>query len=48
MNWNISQLECKPQDGDLTNVVMTVHWQCSHADGDHHAQVYASHSLPEP
>jgi hypothetical protein len=48
MNWNISQLECKPQDGDLTNVVMTVHWQCSHSDGEHHGHVYSTHSLPAP
>ena len=32
MNWNISELECKPKDGELTNIVMTVHWQCSHSD----------------
>jgi len=29
INWNISQLNCKPQEDGKTDVVVTAHWQCT-------------------
>lgn len=28
INWTVSQLDCKPQEDGLTDVVVTAHWQC--------------------
>lgn len=32
INWTISQLDCKPQEDGLTDVVVTAHWQCTGTD----------------
>lgn len=47
-NWTISQLDCKPQDGNLQDVVLTAHWRCTGVDGDHSGSVYATCSFPAP
>lgn len=50
--WVISQLECKIQDGDLQNVVYTIHYrrQATEVDGDktYFAETYSTLSLPAP
>jgi hypothetical protein len=32
ITWNISQLDCKPQEDGHTDVVVTAHWQCTGTD----------------
>ena len=41
-NWTISQLEVKPAEADVTNVVVTAHWRLDGTDGTHSAGVYGS------
>ena len=48
INWNISQLDCKPQEGSHTDVVVTAHWQCNGVDGDYSGSVYSTCSFPAP
>jgi hypothetical protein len=48
ITWNISQLDCRPQENDNTNVVFTVHWQCNGVDGSHNANIYSTCSVPAP
>jgi hypothetical protein len=48
INWTISTLDCAPHEGDHTNCVKVVHWQCSATDGEYTGSVYATCSLPEP
>ena len=40
--WTISQLDCKPQEDGLTDVVVTAHWQCTGTQADYSAQVYGT------
>ena len=50
--WAISSLECKVQEGDLSDVVTICHWRCSatEVDGDktYSGSVYSSTALPGP
>jgi hypothetical protein len=46
--WNISQLDCKPQEGAYTDVVITAHWQCNGTQGDYSASVYSTCSFTQP
>lgn len=41
-NWTISQLEVKPQAGDVQDLVVTVHWRLDGVDGEHSAGVYGT------
>jgi hypothetical protein len=34
ITWNISQLDCLPQEDGDTDVVFIVHWSCNGVDGD--------------
>ena len=43
--WTISQLNCKPQEDGLTDVVVTAHWQCTGTQADYSAQVYGTASF---
>jgi len=43
--WLISALDCKPQVGDLTDYVVTSHWNCSGTDGTFSGQCYATVSF---
>lgn len=49
ITWNISQLDCKPQEDGLTDVVVTAHWQCTGeqtSGGElYSAQVYGTASF---
>ncbi len=40
ITWNISQLDCHPQENGNTNVVFTTHWQCNGTDAAYSASVY--------
>jgi hypothetical protein len=44
-NWNIVKLECKPTLGELTDVVVTVHWRCEGVNGDASAFSFGGTSL---
>ena len=52
MNWSISAMDCRVQEGDLSDVVITVHWRVSktEVDGDktYSASVYSTCSVPAP
>jgi len=43
--WTISQLDCKPQEDGLTDVVVTAHWQCTGTQDEYSAQVYGTASF---
>jgi len=42
MNWNISRLDCKVSEGDLSDVCIVAHWQCSDTVDGYSASVYAT------
>ncbi len=48
MNWIISQLDCKVSEGDLSDVCIVAHWQCSDIVDGYSASVFATCSLPSP
>jgi hypothetical protein len=48
ITWLIAALDCKPQEGDLTDVVITAHWRCNGTDGTHNATVYGNCSFSQP
>jgi hypothetical protein len=47
-NWIISDLVAKIQDGELSNIIKTVHWRYQATDGEHTADVYGSVGLKAP
>lgn len=46
--WKIEALDVKPQDGDLTNVVITAHWRCNAEQDGKVASVYSTCSFQQP
>jgi hypothetical protein len=46
--WVISNLVAKIQDGELSNIIETVHWRYQATDGEHTADVYGSVGLEAP
>jgi len=46
--WVISDLKAKIQDGELSNVIDTIHWRYQAEDGEHTADVYGSVGLDAP
>ena len=48
IEWNITQLDCKPIEGSYTDVVVTAHWNCSGAENTHTGYVYGTCSFPAP
>jgi len=46
--WVISDLVAKIQDGELSNIIETVHWRYQATDGEHTADVYGSVRLEAP
>jgi hypothetical protein len=47
-SWIISNLVAKIQEGELSNVIETVHWRYQATDGEHTADVYGSVGLEAP
>jgi hypothetical protein len=47
-NWIISNLVAKIQDGELSNIIETVHWRYQATDGEHTVDVYGSVGLEAP
>ena len=47
-NWIISDLVAKIQEGELSNVIETVHYRYQATDGEHTADVYGSVGLEAP
>ena len=44
--WTISQLNCIPQVGDMTDYVCVSHWRCTGDDGEGHSgQCYSTVSF---
>lgn len=41
-NWTIENLECKPTEGDNTNIVTVIHWRCTGIEGENSATSYGS------
>jgi hypothetical protein len=52
MDWQVTNLDCKVSEDNLSDVVITVHWRCSatEVDGDktYSASVYSTCSVPGP
>jgi hypothetical protein len=46
--WVISDLKAKIQDGELSNVIDTIHWRYQATDGEFTADVYGSVGLEAP
>lgn len=46
--WTITQMDCYPQVGDKTNVVLTVHWNCFGTDGTYASSIFSTCSMPSP
>ena len=48
ITWLIEAMDCKPQEGDLTDVVITAHWRCNGTDGTYSGTVYGTCSFSQP
>jgi hypothetical protein len=48
INWTIEAMDCKPQEGNLTDVVITAHWRCNGTDGTYSASVYGTCGFQQP
>lgn len=47
-NWVISQLDTKPQEGELHDVVVTVHWRYQATDETFFADIYGAMACQTP
>lgn len=47
-NWQVTAMDCHPQEGSETDVVFTVHWTCSGTQDTYSASVYNTCSVPAP
>ena len=47
VTWNVVSLDATKTVGSLSDVVTTVHWTASDADGDHTGSCYGSIGLAE-
>ena len=50
MQWTVSTMERTLTDSEsgLTDIVVTLHWQCTDSDGEHHGRCYGTVGLSEP
>ncbi len=48
MDWQVSNLDCKVSEDNLSDVVYNVHWRCSATEDGYSASVYSTCSLPAP
>lgn len=46
--WKIEALDCKPQEGSLTDVVITAHWRANGEQDGFTASVYGTCSFGQP
>lgn len=44
--WKVVQMDCIPQEGQYTDVVVNVHWSCLGTDSGASSNVYGTHALP--
>jgi hypothetical protein len=44
--WAVTAMDCSPQEGDNTDVVFTVHWNCSGTNGTYGGSTYSTCSVP--
>ncbi len=47
-NWIISAMDTAPQDGELLDVVKTIHWRYEGKDGEYTAEVYGAMACATP
>lgn len=45
ITWAVSQMDCYPQAEGETDVVFTVHWNCSGVDGEYSGYVYSTQAV---
>jgi hypothetical protein len=48
MDWQVSNLDCKVSEDNLSDVVYLVHWRVSATEDGYSASVYSTCSLPAP
>lgn len=48
ITWLIEAMDCKPQEGSLTDVVITAHWRCNGTDGTYSGTVYGTCGFSQP
>ena len=48
ITWVIEWMQCKPQEGQYTDVVVTAGWRCNGTDGTYNGTVYSTCSFPQP
>jgi hypothetical protein len=48
ITWQIDAMQCKVQEGDLSDVVIQVHWRCNGEQDGYSASVYSTCSVPGP
>ena len=48
ITWVIEWMQCKPQEGSLTDVVVTAGWRCNGVFADTYGTVYSTCSFPMP
>jgi len=48
MDWQVSNLDCKVSEDNLSDVVYNVHWRVSATEDGYSASVYSTCSLPAP
>ena len=48
ITWQISALDVKPTEGNLTDVVITAHWRCNGEQDGKAASVYGTCSCTQP
>ena len=46
--WVIEWMQCKPTEGQLTDVVITAGWRCNGEQGNYTGTVYGTCSFPAP
>lgn len=43
--WTVTQMDCYSQSEGETDVVFTVHWNCSGVDGEYNGYVYSTQAV---
>jgi hypothetical protein len=48
ITWSITSMDCYPTVGSETDVVFTVHWNCTGVQDTYSTSIYAACSVPTP